>query len=860
MIRTLQSLRFFFIILVVLSHYIGSSFDFGGECGVSFFFMLSGFVLSLAYSEKIAKGSFSTKPFVVKQWIKIYPLHILTFIVMFALDIRLEKYCDITAVIANILLLQSWVPADSFYFVANSPSWFLCDILFFYVVFSSLNKYILRSDNRKLLAISLVVILLYICLMAVLPTYLVNPILYANPLTRLLDFIVGIILYKLYISDNGIALRDKLNGKSFFTVSLLELSVILLVVITAILYPHLPQRVRTVSIFWLAIPLFIFFFAMTDKHSGVISRFLQGKTMLWLGNISFCIYIIHAPVLRIFNSISVHTGIADSTLVHFILFITILILFSHITNKLNIALISRIGSIIVFTKSLNKIYSSASLKLLRFCFIITLLYGITFLLAEFYDNPFSSFHDFIILALQWLAIEIAIFGLIYIISINKYFFCVSFPIITVLSTIIAYYRCTLHLTLMPEVIELLLENDLRTSMDVVSWQLVLWIMLALVVSVFISMKRFRMETVPCQWLHLIVSLIIVMVPLNVGTTNNAIVKRIPYSIFFTIAEYLDNRISVETVRQDFKGSAVCNTDSMTVVFIIGESLRASSMQVNGYERATTPLLCKEKNAVSMSNIYSDYNLTHLSIPHFMTRSDEKHPDRAYNERSFISLMKRAGYSTAWLANQESIKSFVYFIKECDRVKYVSSGKVSYIYEKWLDTDLLPYYDEELQRPAARKLIILHTVGSHWYYNTHFTDEYERYKPITDSKILSSNTFEQIRNSYDNSIVFSDYFWNQVINRLRNRNAVLIYLSDHGECMGEDGHFIHGSVDNEPQHLPGCFIWYSDEYARRYPQKVKSLRSNKDKRYKSYFLFHSILDAADIKSGYINNSMNIFRYQ
>ena len=693
MIRTLQSLRFFFIILVVLSHYIGSSFDFGGECGVSFFFMLSGFVLSLAYSERITKGLFSTTPFVVKQWIKIYPLHILTFIVMFALDIRLEKYCDITAVIANILLLQSWVPADSFYFVANSPSWFLCDILFFYVVFSSLNKYILRSDNRKLLAISLVVILLYICLMAVLPTYLVNPILYANPLTRLLDFIVGIILYKLYVSDNGIALRDKLNGKSFLTVSLMELSVILLVVITAILYPHLPQRVRTVSIFWLAIPLFIFFFAMTDKHSGVISKFLQGKTMLWLGNMSFCIYIIHVPVLRIFNSISVHTGIADSTLVHFILFTTILILFSHITNKFNIALISRIGSIIVFTKSLNNIYSSASLKLLRFCFIISLLYGITFLLAEFYDNPFSSFHDFIILALQWLAIEIAIFGLIYIISINKYVFCVLFPIITVLSTIIAYYRCTLHLTLMPEVIELLLENDLRTSMDVVSWQLVLWIMLALVVSVFISMKRFRMENIPCQWLHLTVSLIIVMVSLNVGTTNNAIVKRIPYSIFFTIAEYLDNRISVEIVRQDFKGSAVCNTDSMTVVFIIGESLRASSMQVNGYERATTPLLCKEKNAVSMSNIYSDYNLTHLSIPHFMTRSDEKHPDRAYNE---------------------------------------------------------------------------------------------------------------------------------------------------------------------PQHLPGCFIWYSDEYSRRYSQKVKALRSNKDKRYKSYFLFHSILDAADIKSGYINNNFNIFR--
>ena len=846
MIRTLQSLRFFFIMLVVLSHYIGSSFDFGGECGVSFFFILSGFVLSFAYSERISKGIFSTKPFLLRQWTKIYPLHIITFIIMFALDLRLGKYCDITAVIANILLLQSWVPADSFYFVANSPSWFLCDILFFYAVFSSLNKLILRTDNKKIISISIIVFLLYICLMVILPSHLVNPILYANPLTRLLDFIIGIILYKLYISDKGIALKDIINSKSSITVSLIELSLILLVVITAFVYPHLQPRVRTVSIFWLSMPIFILFFAMSDKSNGIISKLLQGKTILWLGNISFCIYIIHAPVLRIFNSISVQTGISDLPSLHFLLFTAILIFFSHITNVCNI------------TFSVIKLFSKANLKLLEFCLYITLLFGITLLLSEFYDNPFSSFHDFIFLAVQWLAIEVAIFGLIYLVSINKYVFCILFPLIMVLSTIIAYYRCTMHLTLMPEVIELLLENDLRTSMDVVSWQLVLWSMLALVISVFISIKRFRMEHITSKWFHFTLSLIIVLAPLNVGATNNAIVKRIPYSIFFTVAEYIDNRTSVDTIRPDFKGSATCNTDSITVVFIIGESLRASSMQINGYERATTPLLCQEDNVVSMSNIYSDYILTHLSIPHFMTRSDENHPDRAYSERSFISLMKRAGYSSAWLANQESIKSFVYFMKECDRLKYVSSGKVSYIYDKWLDTDLLPFYDEELSRSESRKLIILHTVGSHWYYNTHFTDEYEKFQPVTDSKILSSNSYEQIRNSYDNSILYSDYFWNQVINRLRNRNAVLIYLSDHGESMGEDGHFIHGSVDNEPQHLPGCFIWYSDEYARRYPQKVRSLRSNKDKRFKSYFLFHSILDAADIQCGYIDKNLNIFR--
>ena len=333
MIRTLQSLRFVFIMLVVLSHYIGKSFDFGGECGVSFFFILSGFVLSLAYSERIADGSFSTRPFVVKQWIKIYPLHVVTFVMMFVLDLRLGKYCDTLAAVANALLLQSWVPADSFYFVANSPSWFLCDIMFFYLVFSALNKCILRAGNGKILSFGIVLLCLYICLMCLLPSHLVNPILYANPLTRLLDFAIGVLLYKMYVSDKGVSLRNRLNGSSSLVFSTLELSALMLVVATALAYPHLPQRVRTASLFWIAIPLFVYFFAMADKSCGVMSRCLRCKVMLWLGNISFVIYMIHAPVLRIFNSISISLGIDNQSTIHFLLFTTLLVVLSHFTNE-----------------------------------------------------------------------------------------------------------------------------------------------------------------------------------------------------------------------------------------------------------------------------------------------------------------------------------------------------------------------------------------------------------------------------------------------------------------------------------------------------------------------------------------------
>ena len=77
MIRTLQSLRFVFVMLVVISHYNDAHFDFGGDCGVSFFFILSGFVLSLAYSDKISEGNFCSWSLLKRQWEKVYP--ILTF-------------------------------------------------------------------------------------------------------------------------------------------------------------------------------------------------------------------------------------------------------------------------------------------------------------------------------------------------------------------------------------------------------------------------------------------------------------------------------------------------------------------------------------------------------------------------------------------------------------------------------------------------------------------------------------------------------------------------------------------------------------------------------------------------------------
>lgn len=508
----------------------------------------------------------------------------------------------------------------------------------------------------------------------------------------------------------------------------------------------------------------------------------------------------------------------------------------------------------------NRFVSRKDISLWIFVAAVTLLYGFTFLLAEFHDNPFNSVHDTLVLSFHWIVVEFAVFGLIYFISISRRIFAFIFPLITVLCSIIAYYRCTVHLTLTAEIVELVFTNDMRTSTDMISVWLLMVIILAAVMSFFIVRKRWQIGRLQNLWLHLPLSVMVILAPFAVDSTYGAIMNRMPYSLLFSVSECIKNHNAAADVRPDFKDGAECGTDSITVVLVIGESLRADNMQINGYGRPTTPLLCKERNVVSLPNVYSDYNYTSHSVAHFMTRSDEKHSDRAFKERSFVSLMRKAGYSSVWFANQEAIRTFVYFMKECDRLEYVCGGKNEYVYEKWIDMDILPYFERELNKQGEKKLLILHTIGSHWYYNMHFTAEHEVFKPVTDSKIVSSNTAQQMRNSYDNTIVCSDAFWHELINRLRHRNAILIYLSDHGESLGENGVFIHGSADMEEQHRPGCFVWYSDEFGKRYPQKIKALDENKNKRWKSYFLFHSILDAADIKSVYIDKGMDIFHRQ
>ena len=500
------------------------------------------------------------------------------------------------------------------------------------------------------------------------------------------------------------------------------------------------------------------------------------------------------------------------------------------------------------------IFLNRDIKYALFILSLTIGYGLLFVIWEFLDIPCSGFIDFLILVLQWGIITLASFPLFLLLGINRYVFSVSFPVIVLLSGVFAYFRYSLHITLTPMLIDLIAVNDAGFGIGFMNLKLFLFVLIALLYPLFAVYWRFSKIQVKRWELFVVSSLCLLFVFHGVGKLSGSISQRMPASFFYVLKDYMLQRRTQGT-RIDFKGDIHCNVDTLTAIVVLGESLRADHLQLNGYRRNTTPLLASDVRIYSFPNVYTKEVFTHTSLPVILTRADSIDDKRAQTEQSFISLFKKVGFRTSWLASQEPVNTYSDFMHEADTLIYANEGKNVYMFDKWLDGALLPFYQKELEYSNPRKLIVLHTIGSHWWYNSHF--EKEVFSPVLRSKNISSSTQEAIVNSYDNTTLYTDCFLHQLIEELRDEVAILIYLSDHGESLGENEKYLHAE-DNEPLHYPAAFVWYSVKYENLFPQKIEAMKRNAVKHVTTSFMFHSILDASSITSAYLDEEQSIFK--
>lgn len=295
-----------------------------------------------------------------------------------------------------------------------------------------------------------------------------------------------------------------------------------------------------------------------------------------------------------------------------------------------------------------------------------------------------------------------------------------------------------------------------------------------------------------------------------------------YSVIKLGSDYVDDLHRPDTMiahAMDAKRMTTFNTNDGTkpklMVFVVGETVRADHINLNGYQRNTMPLLASQPNTYSFNNATSCGTSTAYSVPCMFSYANRENYDvdtSEYNENVLDTLHKQ-GVNVIWRDNNSSSKGVA------DRVTFedYKTPEVNPNCDvECRDIGMLDGFDKLVKSGTKPQdtLILLHQMGNHGpAYYQRYPKEFEEYKPVCMTNELSKCDTQSVINGYDNAIRYTDYFLNSVIGTLKpyqsDYDVVMIYISDHGESLGENNIYLHGLpykiAPNAQKQIP-VIIW------------------------------------------------------
>ncbi|WP_341221575.1 phosphoethanolamine transferase [Polaribacter atrinae] len=496
---------------------------------------------------------------------------------------------------------------------------------------------------------------------------------------------------------------------------------------------------------------------------------------------------------------------------------------------------------------------SAYKKEIKFHLITNLLIAIFITIACYVHTPLGNIKATLIYTIHFLLLQFSLFGFIYVFSLFKKVFIILFPILFMALSCLSFWVYTQDISIDIGMIQAILETNLDIAVDVFSWFFLVYLILA-AIAVYLILKTFiKLEKNTIKSPLFVLSIVGIITFFMVENYRfGALKRRLPYSAVFSIKEYLSK---TDLILKNVNNSITSTQDDLHIVFILGESVRADHLSLNGYTRKTTPLLAQQKNIISYKNIFTPLTYTAISVPQILT--DKSIIDTTNTATSVYSVLNKADFKTEWIGNQSLEKSYKDIVDTNKKTRIIDQFHSVLSFKKEKDLEILNNVDLT-ESFKGNKITTLHMIGSHWYYNSRFDKNFEQYKPMVSSKHVGSSSKTALINSYDNTILYLDSFLNTIIEDLKKsrKKTILIYLSDHGEILGEDGKWFHAQKHKASEN-PAMLVWYSENFREKNQEKTQNLIENKDKSISTDFLFHTLLDLSNIKGFDYTKSLSIF---
>jgi lipid A ethanolaminephosphotransferase len=453
----------------------------------------------------------------------------------------------------------------------------------------------------------------------------------------------------------------------------------------------------------------------------------------------------------------------------------------------------------------------------------------------------------------------------------------------IVSSFTNYFMNTYHVVIDDSMIRNAMQTDMHESMDLFTIKQLVYILLLGILPAYLIYKtKIEYGTLKSEMMlkakAIMLSLLLIIIVLfsfnKFYTSFFREHKPLRYYTnptywIYSIGNYAGKTLNSEPVCLDKIGEDCKTTEKEDepkelIILVVGEAARADRFSLNGYEKETNPLLKKE-DVINFSNMYSCGTSTADSVPCMFSvfgRANYSYKKGVKTENILDVLMHNDGIEILWRDNNSDSKGVALRVPYED---YKSPANNTICDEECRDEGMLIGLDKYIETHKNKDiLIVLHQMGNHGpAYYKRYPKEFEKFTPTCKTNQLEKCTQEEIGNAYDNAILYTDYFLSKVVNFLKpyskTHETAMIYMSDHGESLGENGLYLHGMpyfMAPDTQTHIGAMMWFGDEMKKDID--TAKLKSYSDKTFSHDNLFHTIIGLFEVETKIYDKNMDMLK--